>query len=95
MIIKTELVSILILNWNRPEETLNAIKSAKEQTYPNTEIIVVDNGSTDNSVELITKHYPEIKLIRLDKNYGCPGGRNRGIPLCHRDYIILKYLDVT
>lgn len=85
------LVSIQILNWNNGIDTLRAIKSAKAQTYPNTEILVVDNGSEDDSVELIREHYPEIKMVELDKNYGCPGGRNRGIEYCKGDYIF--YLD--
>lgn len=85
------LISIQILNWNRAEETQRAIQSALEQTYPNIEIVVVDNGSTDHSVTLTRQNYPEIKLVELDQNYGCPGGRNRGIPYCHGAYIF--YLD--
>lgn len=83
----TPLVTIQILNWNRADETLRAIKSAKDQTYENTEIIVVDNGSTDDSIPKIKSSFPEVKLIKLDKNYGCPGGRNRGIEFCTGSYI--------
>lgn len=85
------LVSIMILNWNRPEETQRAIYSALNQTYKNCEIVVIDNGSSDHSVELTKKNFPDIKVIQLDKNYGCPGGRNRGIRHCKGDYIF--YLD--
>jgi len=85
------LISIQILNWNRAEETLRAIKSALNQTYENKEIIVVDNGSTDNSLTLIQANFPEIKIVELDKNYGCPGGRNLGIEHCRGDFIF--YLD--
>jgi len=81
------LVSILILNWNRGLDTLDAIASAIDQTYDNIEIIVIDNGSVDNSIELIKNNFPYIKLITLEKNYGCPGGRNRGIEYCSGDYI--------
>src|SRR5690606_37509019 len=87
----TPLISIQILNWNRAQETQRAIKSALNQTYKNTEIIVVDNGSDDNSVELTKENFPDIKIIQLDKNYGCAGGRNRGIPYCRGEYIF--YLD--
>lgn len=81
------LVSIFILNWNRKEEACRAIESAINQTYLNKEIIVVDNGSTDGSVEFIQQKYPNIKCFQLDKNYGCPGGRNRGLSYCSGDFI--------
>ena len=81
------LVSIQILNWNRAEDTQIAIQSALNQTYENIEIIVIDNGSSDDSVRLIRKKFSNIKLIELEKNFGCPGGRNLGIPYCNGDFI--------
>lgn len=88
---KTPLISIQILNWNRAVETQRAIQSALDQSYPNIEIVVIDNGSTDNSVSLTRENYPQIKIVELDKNYGCPGGRNQGIDYCKGEYIF--YLD--
>lgn len=85
------LISIQILNWNRADETQRAIKSALNQSYPNTEVILIDNGSTDGSVALTKENFPDIEVIELDKNYGCAGGRNLGIPHCNGDYIF--YLD--
>ena len=85
------LISIQILNWNRAEETQRAIASALDQSYNNIEVILVDNGSTDNSIEITSKNYPEIKIVELDKNYGCPEGRNRGLKYCNGEYIF--YLD--
>lgn len=85
------LISIQILNWNRAEETLRAIRSALNQTYENIEIIMVDNGSTDDSVLLTKTNFPQIKIVELDKNYGCPGGRNLGVQYCNGDFIF--YLD--
>jgi len=81
------LVSIQILNWNRCQETLRAIKSALYQSYNNIEVVVVDNGSEDNSIEEIRKNFSQVKLVQLNKNYGCPGGRNRGIEACCGEYI--------
>lgn len=87
----TPLISIQILNWNRAEDSLRAIESAVNQTYPHTEIIFVDNGSTDNSVVLVKEKYPAVKVVSLDENYGCPDGRNRGIEYCKGEFIF--YLD--
>lgn len=85
------LISIQILNWNRADESLRAIQSAANQSYPNIEIVFVDNGSTDNSIELVRHRFPNIKIVALDKNFGCPEGRNRGISHCKGDFIF--YLD--
>jgi len=81
------LVSILILNWNGGKDTLRAIKSALNQTYADIEIVVIDNGSTDESVDIIRKNYQNIKIVPLDKNYGCPGGRNIGVKECQGDFV--------
>ena len=59
------LVSIQILNWNRAEDTQIAIQSALNQTYENIEIIVIDNGSSDDSVRLIRKKFSNIKLKKI------------------------------
>lgn len=85
------LISIQILNWNRAIETQRAIQSAFNQTYTNIEVILIDNGSTDNSVTLTRKNFPNITIVELKKNYGCAAGRNLGIHHCNGDYIF--YLD--
>jgi GT2 family glycosyltransferase len=85
------LISILILNWNRPEKTVLSIKSAQCQTYENFEIVLIDNGSTDNSIDIIQSAFPDLQIIQLNKNYGCPEGRNIGINYCSGDYIF--YID--
>ena len=73
-------VSIIILNWNTYEETIECLKSLQKITYPNYEIIVVDNGSTNNSLRVL-KEWKESKitLISTGKNLGASGGRNVGI----------------
>ena len=81
------LVSCLILNWNRKEETCRAIKSVIEQSYKNIEIVLIDNGSTDGSAAYIKEKFPKIQHIELQKNYGCPGGRNRGLTHCNGEFI--------
>jgi GT2 family glycosyltransferase len=81
------LVTIQILNWNRSHDTIKAIESALNQTYKSIEIIVIDNGSFDNSIEEISTKFPDIPIIQLAKNYGCPEGRNKGIEFCSGNYI--------
>jgi GT2 family glycosyltransferase len=84
---KKHLITVFILNWNRRDDTIEAIKSVQEQTYKPIQILVVDNGSTDGSPEAIEQAFPEATSVRLDQNYGCPGGRNRGIPHAKGEFI--------
>jgi len=73
-------VSIIILNWNGVEDTIECLESLKKITYPNYEVILVDNGSEGNDVEVLTERFGDyIHLIENDKNYGFTGGNNIGI----------------
>lgn len=81
------LISVVILNWNRLQETKCAIESVLNQSYPNIEILVLDNASTEPNSDSIAKIFPKVNFHQLDKNYGCPGGRNLGIELCTGDFI--------
>lgn len=72
-------VSIVILNWNGKDDTLKCLQSLKNITYLNYEIILVDNDSSDGSVELFHKIYPEIEIISNKQNLGFAGGNNVGI----------------
>jgi len=68
---------VVIPNLNGGDDTLDAIKSLTEQTLP-PYIIVVDNASTDGSVEKIEEQYPEVEIIRNKRNEGYAGGVNPG-----------------
>ena len=72
-------VSIIIVNWNGKEYLSDCLTSVFNQTYQNYEVILVDNGSTDGSVEFVRENYPNIKIIKLDKNYGFIKGNNIGM----------------
>lgn len=92
------LVSIIILNWNQKDMTLQCLKSLKEINYPCYEIILVDNGSTDDSVSAIKKEFPDVKIIKNQRNLGVAGGRNVGIEHVLEkgtDYILLLDNDTT
>jgi len=72
-------VSIIILNWNGgAEDCLEAVESALAQDHPHTEIIFVDNGSTDGSAEAVREKHPGLVYVDTGENLGCPEGRNRG-----------------
>tara|TARA_B100001250_G_scaffold413928_1_gene449810 strand:+ start:382 stop:1293 length:912 start_codon:yes stop_codon:yes gene_type:complete len=73
------LVSIIIVTWNRKEDILDALNAIDSQTYSNLEIVVVDNGSSDGTVEEIRRLYPGYKLVCLSSNVGCEEGFNVGI----------------
>lgn len=81
------LVSVAIVTYNRSCEVLRAIQSVYDQKYPNFEIIVADNHSTDNTVEAIESCFPRVKLIKLHRNLGATGGRNIALVNCQGEVI--------
>jgi hypothetical protein len=91
-------ISVIILNWNRLNDTLECLGSVKQIDYPNYEILVVDNGSTDGSAEAVARSYPEIGLIKNESNLGYASGNNRGIEKALEsgcDYVFLLNNDTT
>ena len=72
-------LSVIILNWNGKNDTLLCLKSLQDVEGPPFDVIVVDNGSTDDSVAEIGKKFPHITLLKTGKNLGYAGGNNLGI----------------
>ena len=72
-------VAILLVNWNGYNLTRECIESLLSITYNNFQIYVVDNGSTDGSYERLKTEFPNIALIRSNRNLGFSGGNNLGI----------------
>lgn len=72
-------IAIVILNWNGKQDTLECLASASDLQYPNHRIIVVDNGSSDGSIEAISSAYPHVTLIPTGANLGFAEGNNVGI----------------
>jgi|FaiFalDrversion3_1042247.scaffolds.fasta_scaffold00181_4 GT2 family glycosyltransferase len=73
------LVGIVILNWNRPIDTIMCLKSLEYITYRDYFIVVIDNGSTDNSLEQIRAAAPHATVLPLSQNLGFASGVNIGI----------------
>ncbi len=71
-------VAIIILNFNKREDVLESIKSALATEYPNVQVLVVDNASTDGSWEAISNAYPTLLKIQMPRNLGAASGRNAG-----------------
>jgi GT2 family glycosyltransferase len=73
------LVFIVIVNWNGKQVTLDCLESLALLSYPNARTIVVDNGSTDGSVEAIRSRFPAVHLLPMNENLRFAGGTNRGL----------------
>jgi GT2 family glycosyltransferase len=81
-------VSIIIVNWNGLAHLPDCLDSLADQTFRDFEVILVDNGSVDDSVSFVRECYPWVKLVVLDENMGFATGNNRGLYCAHGDYII-------
>jgi len=88
------LVSIITVNYNHSETTIELIESLSKISYPNIEIIVVDNASPDDNPKLIKQKHPSVILIESVINYGFAGGNNLGIMRARGDYVLLLNNDV-
>src|SRR6056297_1649321 len=88
-------VAVAILNWNGEKMLKAYLPSVISHTDENlANIIVIDNGSNDNSIEMLKNKFPEVKIITLDKNYGFADGYNRGLAQCKAEYFVLLNSDI-
>lgn len=71
-------VVVVIPNWNGADMIVPCLEALSRQSQKH-EVVVVDNGSVDNSIELIEKYFPKVHLVKLPRNTGFAGGVNRGI----------------
>lgn len=87
--------SVVILNWNGAKLLKQFLPSVLKHTQTDDcEIIVADNNSSDNSVEVLKHQFPQVKLILLDKNYGFAEGYNRALQQVDSKYVVLLNSDV-
>ncbi len=83
------LVSIVTVNYDHPEVTCDMIDSLNKITYPNIEIIVVDNNSPNDDPRIIKKKFPNIVFVENPINYGFAAGNNFGIMRARGKYVLL------
>jgi glycosyltransferase involved in cell wall biosynthesis len=81
-------ISVIIPSWNRAERLAAALDSVYAQSVPPLEIIVVDDGSTDHTRELLARHYPEVHYI-FQQNQGVSQARNTGITAASGEWLAL------
>lgn len=82
-------VSVIIVNYNGIKWLPECLTTLTNQTYPKYEIILVDNGSNDESVSYVEQNFSQIKLIKCTENHGFAKGNNIGFDKAAGDYIIL------
>lgn len=83
------LISSIVVNWNRRDLLRACLVSLQTQRFPNTEIILVDNGSTDGSVEMTERDFPTVRIVRNTQNRGFCAANNQGIAIARGEFIAL------
>ncbi len=87
--------AVIILNWNGEKMLRLFLPSVVLHTQlPNVEVIVADNGSTDNSLQILHDDFPTVKVLNFQQNYGFAEGYNRAIAQVEAEYVVLLNSDV-
>jgi GT2 family glycosyltransferase len=81
--------SIIVINWNGAQHLPVCLNALRAQTLRDFEIIVADNASRDDSLQLLARDYPEVNVVALSKNLGFTGGNNAGIRVARGEFIVL------
>ena len=92
------LIYILILNWNGKEDTIECLESVHKIDYPNYKTVVMDNGSSDDSVAVFQENFPQVHVIENGANLGFAAGNNVGIDYAlseGADYVFLLNNDTV
>jgi len=83
------IASIIIPNWNGAEHLPTCLESLRRQTLLDLEVIVADNGSTDGSLPLLARDYPEARMLAMGENQGFAGACNAGMRAARGEFIVL------
>lgn len=82
-------MSVIIVNWNGTKFLPDCLSALRQQTFRDFETILVDNASTDDSLEYVRAHFPEVKIIGLQSNLGFSGGNIAGYNCASGEIIVL------
>ncbi|MBQ1990291.1 MAG: glycosyltransferase family 2 protein [Rikenellaceae bacterium] len=85
---------VVIVNWNGRAHLERYFPSVVRHTMPQYGVVVADNGSTDSSLEYVAETFPEVEIVRLDRNYGFAEGYNRALQEIEAEYYVLLNSDV-
>lgn len=90
-----ELISVVVTSYNHAEYLDQRMKSLLNQTYPNLEIIVVDDCSTDGSADVLAQYrgIPHVSIVLLEKNHGYANTSNLGVSLSRGEYVVFAECD--
>jgi GT2 family glycosyltransferase/glycosyltransferase involved in cell wall biosynthesis len=88
-------VSVIVVNWNGAQHLRDCFGSLSQSDYPadRFELICVDNGSADNSRELLQNEFPRVKVVALDRNRGFTGGNEAGVAAARPDAEVFVFLN--
>lgn len=87
-------IAVVILNWNGRKMLEKFLPSVVQHSSQDAEVIIADNGSTDDSLAFLAQNYPNLRTIIMDKNYGFAEGYNKALAQIEADYYILLNDDV-
>ncbi len=87
--------SVIVLSWNGMDYLEDCLDAVLSQDYPDLEVIVADNGSTDGSTDFVAEHYPQVRLIRNECNLGFAAGNNVGLRAATGDVLVLLNQDTV
>jgi GT2 family glycosyltransferase len=90
-------VSVIVLGYNEERFLEDCLAAVLDQDYPQDqyEVLFIDNGSSDGSLELVQERFPEVRAISLDRNYGFGGGNNRGAAHARSDLVVFFNADTV
>lgn len=95
IIVKDPLVSIILVNWNGKAHLATCLRSLAAVTYSSKEIILVDNASTDGSVQWVRSKYKNILVIENGTNLGFAGGHDAGLAVAQGKYVLVLNVDTV